>query len=197
MKKCFLNNFYFCNKSHLTIKQSVYNKRHEIKKALAYQVIEKNRDYKSIGILIKKRMVFKMKKLDVYLSNLLVGNVKLHNLHWNVVGSSFKQAHEYLEEVYDDFFGKFDDVAEYQKQVGVYPKSSVKEYLELTDLEELSDQDIDLKDAYKEALKLIKHMRDMALEIRDEADDFVLSNMMEDHIADYYKRIWLLESAIK
>ena len=112
MKKCFLNNFYFCNKSHLTIKQSVYNKRHEIKKALAYQVIEKNRDYKSIGILIKKRMVFKMKKLDVYLSNLLVGNVKLHNLHWNVVGSSFKQAHEYLEEVYDDFFGKFDDVAE-------------------------------------------------------------------------------------
>lgn len=138
-----------------------------------------------------------MKKVDVYLADLLVGNVKLHNLHWNVYGFSFKGVHEYLEDMYDDFFSKFDDVAEYQKQVGVMPKASVKSYLELTDLEELPEEDINEKDAIAVALDLIKHMREHALEIAKTADDFVLSNMMEDHVADYNKRIWFMESMLK
>ncbi len=138
-----------------------------------------------------------MKKLDVYLANLLVGNVKLHNLHWNVYGFSFKSVHEYLEDLYDDFFAKFDDVAEYQKQVGVYPKASVKAYLELSDIEELKDEDICEVDAVKVALDLIKHMKDLALEIIEEADDFVLTNMLEDHVTDYNKSIWFMESMLK
>lgn len=28
-----------------------------------------------------------MKNLDCYLSNLMIGNIKLHNLHWNVTGA--------------------------------------------------------------------------------------------------------------
>lgn len=32
-----------------------------------------------------------MKTFDKYLSNLLVGYVKLHNLHWNVVGINYKE----------------------------------------------------------------------------------------------------------
>lgn len=138
-----------------------------------------------------------MKNLDKYLANLSVGNIKLHNLHWNVTGITFKEVHVYLEDLYDDFFEKFDEVAEYQKQVGVYPKASTKEYLELTDIEELDSKDIDRKDAIKEALKLVKHMKELALEIREKADDFVLSNMMEDHVTDYNKEIWFMESMLK
>ncbi len=138
-----------------------------------------------------------MKKVDVYLANLLVGNVKLHNLHWNVYGSRFKAVHEYLEDLYDDFFEYYDEVAEYQKQVGVFPKGSVKRYLELTDIDELEDEDISYEDGIKVALDLIKGMKDLALEIIDEADDFVLSNMMEDHVTDYNKEIWFMESMLK
>ena len=29
-----------------------------------------------------------MKNLDRYLSDLMIGNIKLHNLHWNVTGLS-------------------------------------------------------------------------------------------------------------
>ncbi len=140
-----------------------------------------------------------MKKLDVYLSNLLVGNVKLHNLHWNVVGSQFKSVHEYLEVLYDDFFEKYDEVAEYQKQIGKYPVASVKDYLELTTVEELESKDASVKDSINYAKELLERQKELALEIIEEADeeDFVLSNMMEDHITGYNKEIWFMESMLK
>lgn len=138
-----------------------------------------------------------MKKLDVYLSNLLVGNVKLHNLHWNVVGSNFKGVHEYLEGLYDDFFEKYDEVAEYQKQIGDYPKAAVKNYLDLSTVEEIESKEYSIKESIEKALELIKLQKDLALEIIEEADDFVLSNMMEDHITGYNKEIWFMESMLK
>lgn len=140
-----------------------------------------------------------MKKLDVYLSNLLVGNVKLHNLHWNVVGPQFKSVHEYLEVLYDDFFEKYDEVAEYQKQIGKYPVASVKDYLELTTVEELESKDASVKDSINYAKELLERQKELALEIIEEADeeDFVLSNMMEDHITGYNKEIWFMESMLK
>ena len=137
-----------------------------------------------------------MKKLDVYLSNLMVGNVKLHNLHWNVIGLQFKAVHEYLESLYDDFFEKFDEVAEYQKRNGVFPKASLKAYLENSSIEELESESVDCKQADSAALELLKQQRDLALEIREEASDFALSNLLEDHIEGYSKQIWFMESML-
>lgn len=33
-------------------------------------------------------------KLNTYVANLMVWTVKLHNIHWNVVGPIFKLVHE-------------------------------------------------------------------------------------------------------
>lgn len=140
-----------------------------------------------------------MKKLDTYLANLLVGNVKLHNLHWNVVGAQFKAVHEYLEVLYDGFFEKFDQVAEYQKQQGIYPRAAVKDYLELTSIEELESKDYSVKESIEFALDMMIRQKELALEIiaENEENDFLLSNMMEDHLAEYNKEIWFMESMLK
>lgn len=138
-----------------------------------------------------------IKNIEKYLANLMVGNVKLHNLHWNVTGFTFKAVHEYLEALYDDFFDKYDAVAEYQKMNGVSPKASLKEYLEVSDIKEIESKDIEAKEAIKVALEIIKHQRDLASTIRSEEDDFVLTNMMEDHITGYNKQIWFMESMLK
>ncbi|MDO5717634.1 MAG: DNA starvation/stationary phase protection protein [Tissierellia bacterium] len=140
-----------------------------------------------------------MEKLNVYLANLAVGNIKLHNLHWNVKGFSFKQVHEYLEALYDNAFEKFDEVAELQKMHGIDPLASMKEYLEITTVEELETQDYDLKDAIGKALEYVELMRELALEIRaeaDECDKFSIANMMEDHIESYDKEIWFMKSML-
>jgi starvation-inducible DNA-binding protein len=140
------------------------------------------------------------KKLDVYLANLAVNFVKLHNLHWNVVGKTFKQAHEYLEEMYDEVFEKYDEFAEYQKMGGEFPKASMKEYLEIATIKEIESKEYNFVDTFEIVLKDLKLMSDLATEIRNEADekgDFGLVAMMEGEVASYSKRIWFVESMLK
>lgn len=140
------------------------------------------------------------KKLDVYLANLAVNFVKLHNLHWNVVGKTFKQAHEYLEEIYDETAESFDAVAEYQKMAGKYPKASFKDYLEIATIKELESKDYTTKESFDIVLEDLKLMRKLATEIRNEADEkgeFSLVAMMEDEVASQTKKIWFIESTLK
>ena len=137
------------------------------------------------------------KKLDSYLANLEVANIRFHNLHWNVEGFTFKAVHEYLEGLYDQFFEMLDEVAEYQRQHGDRPLASLKEFLEASTLSERESKTVGCEEAIKEALEIIKAMNTLALEIRDETDCFILSNMMEDHSTAYKKEIWFMESMLK
>ena len=80
--------------------------------------------------------------LNRYLANVAVEYVKLHNLHWNVVGSSFKQVHEYLETLYDGFAGVMDTVAELLKIHDASPLASMKDYLAAATLQELDSAEL-------------------------------------------------------
>ena len=73
--------------------------------------------------------------LNKYLANLGVEYIKLHNLHWNVVGINFKAIHEYLEGLYDGVSASLDSVAELLKMHDEVPAASLKEYLALSSLE--------------------------------------------------------------
>ena len=77
-------------------------------------------------------------KLNTYVANLMVWTVKLHNIHWNVVGPIFKPVHEYTEALYDQCFEAYDEVAEIQKMRGATPLSTMKDYLEAATIEEVS-----------------------------------------------------------
>ena len=63
----------------------------------------------------------KVELLNKYLSNLAVLLIKLHNLHWNVVGQQFMSIHNFTESQYDTYFGYYDDVAEALKMQGQRP----------------------------------------------------------------------------
>lgn len=141
-----------------------------------------------------------VKLMNQYIANLAVLNVKFHNLHWNVVGENFEQAHVYLEKLYDDFFLKFDEVAERVKMMGEFPAASVKQYVELSTVKELEDKDIKVLEAFTLAKEELEGLKVLSLEIRKEAelnDDFVTVSLMEDHVAIYDKEIWFITSAIK
>ena len=58
---------------------------------------------------MKKELVVKLNK---YLADVAVSYIKMHNLHWNIVGSQFKAVHEYLESIYDSYADVLDEVAE-------------------------------------------------------------------------------------
>ena len=142
-----------------------------------------------------------MTKLNTYLANLAVLNIKIHNLHWNIVGSQFVSVHEYLESEYDKAGERLDEVAELIRMSGEFPVANLKEYLEISTIKEIeSSKEISIKEALEIVLSDIKLQKELDLEIRkeaDEADNFPVANVMENHIEDYNKQIWFVESSLK
>lgn len=146
---------------------------------------------------MKKELVLKSNK---YLANINVNYVKLHNLHWNVLGLQFKPVHEYLEGLYDSMHEVFDEVAELLKMNGEYPLASLRDFLAVAEIKELESKDYSVKESLEIALADIKLLKENAAELRKLAaeDDFYpLQVMMEDHLANYNKVIWFVESMLK
>ncbi len=141
-----------------------------------------------------------IKLTNKYLADIAVSYIKIHNLHWNVVGPQFKAVHEYLESIYDSYADALDEIAELIKMNGALPAASLKEYLELSDIAELDSKDVKVEDAIKVLLENIVTLRDEAVAIRQEAnaeDAFTIANVLEDHISNYDKNIWFIDSMLK
>lgn len=138
--------------------------------------------------------------MNKYVANLSVLNVKLHNLHWNVTGENFEQVHVFLERLYDDLFIKFDEAAERVKMLRAFPKASMKEYLDITDVEELESKFYGVNESLTIAHNEYENLIALAKEVRKEADnndDFITVSLMEDHITIYEKELWFIYSTLK
>lgn len=138
-----------------------------------------------------------MKSLNVYLSNLAIWNLKLHNIHWNCQGTSFIALHQYTESLYDRVFESFDSVAEFQRMRGERPLVTSKEYQEFATIEELPSRSFSIDESISILLSDLELMQKLALTLREEADvegAFDLVNILEDEITAYKKDIWFLNS---
>ena len=146
---------------------------------------------------MKKELV---KQVNHYVANLGVSYIKMHNLRWNVVGLQFKPTHEYLEEVYDEYADYLDEVAELLRMEGELPLASLKDYLAVASIKELETKEVSIEGALSTLLSDMKALREEARKLREAADEegnFSLVAMMEDHIANFNKRIWFVEVMVK
>ena len=138
-------------------------------------------------------------KMNTYLANLAVLNTKLHNLHWNVEGKQFMQVHLFTEDLYTDFFEKYDEVAELLKMKGESPLVKLSEYQEASTIEELDSKKFGVDEVLNEVLADLKEMKKLAEEIRNEADeagDFEVVGEFEEHVAGYSQNIWFVRSMV-
>ncbi|WP_028974353.1 Dps family protein [Spirochaeta cellobiosiphila] len=140
-----------------------------------------------------------VKKMNSYLADLAVMNVKLHNLHWNVVGKQFVSIHKFTEELYEDLFEKYDAVAEELKMLGEIPASTMVEYLKITDVKEESPRAFTVEEVLDHLVSDLNILKTKALHIRksaSEEDSFAVANMMEDHSSEYNKNLWFLKAML-
>ena len=138
--------------------------------------------------------------LNKYLANLGVEYIKLHNLHWNVIGINFKAVHEYLESLYDEVSESFDKIAELLKMHCEIPIASLKEYLSLKDIEELSSKDYKVNDVLNIVLVDFEKIKKDAEEIRISAnsdDIYDIVSIFEDELEHLNKTIWFIKSMLK
>ncbi len=140
------------------------------------------------------------KLLQQYLSNLAVLTVKLHNVHWNVVGRNFMRIHNFTEELYDQTFEDYDEVAELLKTKNEMPLSTMAEYLENATIKEVKAKDFSIIESLEIVKNDLETMRSLATDIRNTADeegDFETVAMFEDYVAHYSKNIWFVNSMLK
>ena len=144
-----------------------------------------------------------MKHLDLlqkYLANSAVLNIKMHNVHWNVVGLQFLKIHNFTEEIYDKLFDDLDEVAELLKMKNIMPLSTMAEYLEKTTIKEIKAKDFNIKESLEILQNDLGIMRSLAVDIRnlaDEEGDFETVAMFEGYVAYYSKNLWFVNSMIK
>ncbi len=137
------------------------------------------------------------KALNVYLANLAVWNVKLHNIHWNVQGPFFAAIHAYTEKLYDQVFEAYDEVAEILKMRGEMPLATMKSYLEVATMKETEARVYPCCEANAIVEADIQFMLEQATAIRNaaaKADDFQVQGTFEGFIDGFKKELWFLRS---
>ena len=139
------------------------------------------------------------KRLNPYLSDLVVMYVKLHDLHWNVKGMQFVPVHQYTESRYDDMAAKLDEIAELMIMNGETPVSSMKDYLALATVQELNKGSYQDREVLEIVLKDLTYLKDQAEKLRNTFDAenvFSIVAVLEEHVAGYAKEIWFLRSML-
>lgn len=74
--------------------------------------------------------------LNTLLADEMVLYQKTRNYHWNVRGLQFDQLHKFFERQYDELANTIDEVAERIRAVGGFAVGTLKEFTQLTRLEE-------------------------------------------------------------
>ncbi len=140
------------------------------------------------------------KQLNVYLADVALMYIKMHNLHWYVVGKQFKSIHEYFETIYDSFAIVLDDTAEMLKLNGHAPLASMEEYLKVATIKERSSAELSVEEAISICLFDMEKIQKHANEVRSQAnsaDCYNVVGMLEGHITNYNKTIWFLNTMLK
>ncbi len=153
----------------------------------------------NIGLSPETRKVT-VETLSKLLADEFVLFTKTRSAHYNVEGINFHAMHLFFEDQYTQLEQNVDSIAERIRQLGFYAPSSLKQYLELTQLKEATD----LKDSKSttwipELLKdhetIINFLRNNIETINDSNDmgtaDF-LTALLEEH----EKQAWMLRAHI-
>ena len=141
-----------------------------------------------------------VKKLNEFLSDLEMLNVKLQNYHWNVIGKGYFTTHEKLEEYYDEVRNQIDEVAEHILSLGHQPLGTMKDFMENSKIREAKNEQIKSIDIMENVIHDLQELKQKAVQIKQEAEDkeyYATSTLMDDYLANYSKKIWMLNAALK
>lgn len=77
-----------------------------------------------------------VEKMKVVLGSTFAAGLKAHGYHWNVIGSDFPQLHDFFAEIYGEYEGSIDDIAEHIRQLDSFSPGTVARMAELSIISE-------------------------------------------------------------
>lgn len=141
-----------------------------------------------------------IKKLNEFLSDLEIMNIKLQNYHWNVTGKGFFITHQKLEEYYDEIREQIDEVAEHILALGYQPLGTMQDFMRISEIQEAKNEKIKSLEIIKEVIKDLQILNKKAIEIKQEADkqsNYETSTLMDNYLGNYAKKLWMLNETLK
>ena len=137
--------------------------------------------------------------LKVTLSDTVTLKFKAHGYHWNVEGDDFPQYHDFFENIYEDFDGAIDTLAELIRRLGEYAPFKLTRFAELTQVQDTdvtSDPDVMSADLYKWIVASIEQLKD-TFDIATADREQGVANFLADRIDMEEKWAWQLRSVLK
>lgn len=137
---------------------------------------------------------------NIYLANLHVVYVKLHNFHWNVVGVDFIDFHEKTEELYKEVAEEIDEVAERIRMLGLFPLASMQEYINHATLQEAESEPYNTATIsyaiVEDFSATARFLRDIGKLAEGQGDEHTI-RILEDAYAFLEKYVWFFSAYLK
>lgn len=156
----------------------------------------------SIGIGInesnRQEVAFELTKI---LADETILYIKTKNAHWNIEGHDFYDKHKFFETQFGQLDDLIDQVAERIRSIGHYAPATLKSYLSLTRLTEVSREKNDSHGFIKELLSdhesIILNLRKQIKPFSNEFHDLGTSDFITGLMEAHEKMAWFLRSHLK
>ncbi len=138
--------------------------------------------------------------LNTLLADETVLYTKTRNYHWNIESTSFIEMHEFYESQYNVLEGIIDEVAERVRKIGHFAEGRLKDYIELTNLEEpeyTDDQQTQIKNLLEDHETLCRTLRGHIPEIEDKFKDVGTADFLTGVLKEHEKMAWMLRAYVK
>lgn len=137
--------------------------------------------------------------LNEFLADLNVFYRKLQNYHWNIQGKDFFTVHAKLEELYNEVNESIDEIAEHILILGGQPLGTLKDYINITCIQEAENKKINSNEVYKSLVADFQSLLKKVIQIKEEAENekqYSTSSLIDEYIKQYGKYIWMLNHTI-
>ena len=141
-----------------------------------------------------------VRNLNEFLCDLEVLNVKLQNYHWNVNGKGFFITHEKLEEYYNEIRVEIDQIAEHILALGYQPLGTMQDFMKNSEIQEAKNEKIKTIPIVKNLIQDFETLKQKAVKIKEESEkqsDYATSALIDNYLANYSKKLWMLNETIK
>ena len=141
-----------------------------------------------------------VRNLNEFLCDLEVLNIKLQNYHWNVNGKGFFITHEKLEEYYNDIRVEIDEIAEHILALGYQPLGTMQDFMKNSEIQEAKNEKIKTIPIVKNLIQDFETLKQKAIKIKEEAEkqsNYATSALIDNYLANYAKKLWMLNETIK
>jgi len=132
-------------------------------------------------------------KLNQLLANYHIHYQKLRNFHWNVKGGDFFDLHEKFEAQYNQAQLNIDEIAERIRVFGKTPYSTLREYLEQSEIKEVGTN-LSSSQMVEEVLSDYRILLENMVDVVDSAidvGDIGTQDLVNTFIKDMEKNHWM------